>query len=154
MELFESGETTLCERTFGHPYRPTTHSLASDMRDLVNRGPITDRDAWRYVIGQTIDTYSSRLRWGRVEDAASTFTEPPPLSGHMGLDAAAAALTEFLANRDGWDAPEWAMSATRVARDPWIVATLPSTRVRATQESPSEFGRRGVYVNPDDLVRV
>lgn len=154
MKLVERSGATLYERTYGRPYRRTTHSLASDMRDLLARGRFSDRDAWRYVIGQAIDTYTSRLNWGSVDDAAATFAEQPPLSGHSGLDAAVAALAEFLAHRDGWSVPQWVQSSARFAPEPWIVASLPSTRVRATRETPVEFGRRGVYVSPDDLVRV
>ena len=154
VELIERDGVTLYERTFGRPYTRTSHSLASDVRDLAEQGSFTDRDAWRYVIGQAIDTYASRLKWGHVRDAAATFDEEPPRTGHQGLDAAVAALAEHFANRDGWVLPAWAASPTRVAHEPWIVASLPSARVRATQHSPAEFGRRGVYVSPDDLVRM
>lgn len=154
MELISHDGVTLYEQTYGRPYSRTSHSLASDVRDLVSRGSFTDREAWRYAICQAIDTYASRRKWGHLLDAAATFTDEPPKTGHQGLDAAAAALAEYFANRDGWDLPDWAVSSDRVAREPWIVASLPSARVQAAQHSPEEFGRRGVYVSPDDLVRL
>ncbi|MFV0433831.1 MAG: hypothetical protein ACK5LO_07625 [Leucobacter sp.] len=150
----DASASTLYERTFGRAYRRTPHSLATEVEGLRELGEFTDRDAWRLVICQSIDTYDSRRKWGTLHDAIATFEDEPAPSGHAGLDAATAALTEYLAHRDGWDAPSWAQSESRVASQPWVVGTLPTARLRAVQEAPAEFAQRGVYVSPSDLVRV
>lgn len=101
-------------------YEPATdvgvrHTAAENARycqDLLAKGDSLDA-CWRFGILQTLDDYSSPLRRGGVTLAATVFSEEPPRTGAAQVDAAFAALADYLAERDGWDAPSWVQDPTR-----------------------------------------
>jgi len=145
---------TRYEREFGRPYRRTSHSIATEVHALREHPGVSDVEAWRHVISQTIDTYESRLTWGTRQDAISTFEDAPELTGRPGIDAGVAALAEYLAERDGWTVPTWALDPARACEGPWYVRDLPSVRARAQAETPAPFRRRGVFITSGALERV
>jgi hypothetical protein len=63
-----------------------------------------------FQVFQRLDDYESRRRLAGVEAAASYVSAEPALTGHSGVDAALAALTCWLADRDDWQPPAWATS--------------------------------------------
>ena len=63
--------------------------------------------------------------------AATVLADEPPRTGHSGVDASFAALACWLADRDGWTAPSWALT-----------------------QSPGQFCIRGVFITDTALQRV
>ncbi len=154
MVLTKRHLSTRYEREYGRPYRRTSHSVASEVRELLPHPELTDAEAWRHVVSQSIDTYESRRTWGTIDDAIATFEQAPELTGRPGIDAGVAALAEYLATRDGWQPPAWVFDDRRVCPGPWFVRDLPSVRVRAAAETPEPFARRGVFITSGALERV
>lgn len=150
---------TRYEREFGVPYSAPRRNLASDVHDYlleqkISGTPFSDTAAWRFVIGQALDDYESRRRWGTLNDAIELFVLEPESTGHAGLDAAIAALPVYLAARDEWEPPAWAMSPRRQTKTPWFVAPSERARRIAQTESPEPFRSRGVFITSDALSRV
>jgi len=129
-------------------------SAAEEARALVERGTEGSESLWRFGVLQLLDDYESTLRHEGLEAAARIFADPPPSTGHSGLDAAFAALACWLASRDGWIPPAWARDPARVARPWWFVSESAYGRAWAMVESPGEFRIRGVFVTPSGLARV
>lgn len=75
----------------------TCHHLLADGEGLDG--------CWRFGILQTLDDYISTRRRGGPELAAQVFSDEPPRTGAPQLDAAFAALADYLAERDGWTTP-------------------------------------------------
>ena len=98
-------------------------------------------EAWRFGILHTVDTYDSARRRGGTELAAQVFTEEPPPTGSIHVDAAFAALARHLADRDGWPQPAWTMRPERVSPG-WYVAARPAI-----------FREHGVFIAANDLDR-
>jgi hypothetical protein len=73
----------------------------------------TLQSVWRYVIVQLLDDYSHDLARGGVSVASQRFTREPPVTRSAQVDAALAALAEYLARRDGWHLPSWARKPGR-----------------------------------------
>ena len=69
------------------------------------------------------------------------------------MDAAFAAMAEYLARRDGWTVPAWAALPEREAWPWWFVTDLRGLHPRALVESPSSFRRRGVFITDGALER-
>jgi len=109
---------------------------------------------WRHGFLQTIDDYDSDHRFHGVDSAAAMFADEPPLTGDDRVDAAIAALAEYLARRDGWRVPDWALQDERSTLDWWFVDDLPALQAFALRESPSSFRRRGVFIGDGGLDRV
>jgi hypothetical protein len=109
---------------------------------------------WRFVVMQLLDDYASVLRHSGVEAASRMWTPEPPLTGSNQVDAALAAMAEYLARRDGWPAPSWVRDPRREASPWWFVTDLRGFHPKALVESPSSFRRRGVFITADALVRV
>jgi hypothetical protein len=113
-------------------------------------------DAWRFGILQALDYYASCLKHDGPERARRVF-EKEPLVGEPAVDAAFAALAEYLATRDGWEPPAWVHDPARIAPTPWFVA--PAARARgffhdeALQVTPASFSRRNVFLGIGDLDR-
>ena len=63
---------------------------------------------WRYVFVQMLDDYTSVLRHAGVPAAARMWASAPRSTGDIRVDAAFAAMAEYLARRDGWVVPSWA----------------------------------------------
>lgn len=108
---------------------------------------------WRYVLVQMLDDYSSVLRHKGTEAAARMWSEAPRRTGDGRVDAAFAAMAEYLARRDGWTVPSWARLPEREAWPWWFVTDLRGLHPRALVESPSSFRRRGVFITDGALAR-
>lgn len=109
---------------------------------------------WRYIFVQMLDDYSSVLRHAGVVAAARMWSDAPRSTGDSRLDAAFAAMAEYLARRDGWVVPVWARLPEREAWPWWFVSDLHGLHARALVESPSSFRRRGVFITSGALDRV
>ena len=60
---------------------------------------------WRYVFVQLLDDYTSVLHHNGVSAAAHVWSAAPRSTGDSRVDAAFAAMAEYLARRDGWMVP-------------------------------------------------
>ncbi len=107
---------------------------------------------WRFGVLQTLDDYASTLRRGGTELAAQVFATEPEPTGSVQLDAAFAALAEYLAERDGWTVPTWASDPARRA-DGWYPAVPPIFRAEAERDSPRAFRERGILITGRSLDR-
>jgi len=127
---------------------------AEQARVLVDSGSAGSEALWRFGVLQLLDDYDSILRHEGVAAASEVFADAPALTGHSGLDAAFAALACWLAQRDGWTAPQWARDPQRVARPWWFVSDSAYGRAWALVQSPGEFRIRGVFITDTALARV
>jgi hypothetical protein len=123
------------------------------VRSMLGRDSVSSEDLWRFGVLQLLDDYESVRTRNGVEAAAKLFVEAPGSTGDSGLDAAFAALTCWLADRDGWEAPEWALSNERVARPWWFVSSSAYGRCWAMVQSPAQFRIRGVFITDSALQR-
>lgn len=131
--------------------RHTAAQNATACRTLLARGESLD-ECWRFGILQTLDDYTSSLRRGGVGLAAGVFTDEPPPTGAAEVDAAFAALAEYLAERDGWQAPGWVLAPSRRTAV-WYPAVPAIFHADADQESPEAFRRRGILITSRSLAR-
>ncbi|AQP52749.1 hypothetical protein [Tessaracoccus flavescens] len=108
-------------------------------------------EVWRLAVVQTLDDYTSALKRGGVELAQRVFGREPASTRSAEIDAAFASLAEYLAERDGWVVPEWASTASTVAR--WYPGVPGIFRGDADRESPPAFRRRGIFITDSSLAR-
>lgn len=121
---------------------------AADAAELVAAGEPATR-VWRFAIAQANTIYDDRAaRIGAVA-ASRMFDVEPPRTGDEGIDAAFAALVEYLADRDGWTPPAWVLDSDRTAHTDWYVVPYESLRRFAFAESPEPFRRRRLFVSAD-----
>lgn len=119
---------------------------------LANGEPL--RRVWRFALAQMFDDYTSVLRHEGIDSAGRMYDRAPLHTGSSQIDAAFAALAEYLARRDGWQPPAWTRDPEREATPWWFVTELRGMHPRALVESPSSFRRRGVFITRDALERV
>lgn len=131
--------------------RHTAASNAHAIADLLASGESLD-GCWRFGILQTLDDYDSTLRRGGAPLAAQVFSDEPGRTGATQIDAAFAALADYLAARDGWHAPAWVNDSTRRTRS-WYPAVPRVLRGEADRESPDAFRRRGILITGRSLDR-
>ncbi len=131
----------------------TAAGNALDAAELIADGePPTA--GWRFGVLQTLDDYTSTCRRGGVALGAGVFTDPPAPTGSVELDAAFAALAEYLAERDGWTPPPWTSDAWRsLAPAEWWASTPSIYRDIALEESPRQFRDRGIWITLSGLAR-
>jgi hypothetical protein len=108
---------------------------------------------WRYVFVQMLDDYTSVLHHAGTAAAGRMWANAPRSTGDARVDAAFAAMAEYLARRDGWTVPLWARLPEREAWPWWFVTDLRGLHPRALVESPSSFRRRGVFITDGALDR-
>jgi hypothetical protein len=130
----------------------TVDQAASDAIVMLQEGERLSR-LWRYVFVQMLDDYTSVLRHAGVPAAARMWASAPRSTGDIRVDAAFAAMAEYLARRDGWEVPSWARLPGREAWPWWFVTDLGGLHPRALVESPSSFRRRGVFITSGALDR-
>lgn len=119
---------------------------------LVAEGVDLD-ERWRLAISQVIDIYELHRRHGQLDDAVRMFAATPGLTGDRRIDAAIAALCEYLAARDGWKPPKWTKAECRYS-EPWYLTEYKVFQ-RLADEAPVEaFQRHGVRISAETLVRV
>lgn len=132
------------------------HTAAGNARDaaeLVADGELPTA-GWRFGVLQTLDDYTSTCRRGGTELGAAVFTDPPAPTASIELDAAFAALAEYLAERDGWTPPAWTSDTWRsVAPAEWWASTPSIYRDIALVESPRPFRDRGIWITLSGLAR-
>jgi hypothetical protein len=133
-------------------FRSAAAAARFAQRVLADNGQL--RQVWRFVLMQLLDDYASVLRHDGVEAASGMWTLEPPSTGSSQVDAALAAMAEYLARRDGWPAPSWVRDPRREASPWWFVTELRGLHPRALVESPASFRRRGVFITADALERV
>lgn len=107
---------------------------------------------WRFGILQTLDDYTSTLRRGGAGLAAGVFADEPPRTGVAQIDAAFAALADYLAARDGWETPVWAQDASR-RTTAWYPLVPEMFRADAERDSPDAFRERGIFITARSLAR-
>src|SRR6266568_5173225 len=122
-------------------FRSVADAAQLAQRLLAEEEPL--RQVWRFALIQLLDDYASVLRHDGTEAASKMWALEPPLVGSSGVDAAFAAMAEYLARRDGWPVPGWAQSPGREASPWWFVTELRGLHPKALVESPSSFRRRG-----------
>ncbi len=83
---------------------------------------------------------------------ASLLQPEPPGTGDDRWDALLAGVAEWLANRDGLAAPEWAQTGKTLAAA-WCPYDLVSLQRLAARNAPAELRRHGVLIDPYDLAR-
>ncbi len=121
-------------------------------RMLVNGEPLGR--VWRFALVQMLDDYQSVLRHDGIDAAARMYADAPRTTGNAQVDAAFAALAEYLARRDGWRAPVWTRDSGREAMPWWFVTELSGLHPTALVESPPSFRKRGVFITRGALERV
>lgn len=109
---------------------------------------------WRYCLIQLLDDYTGEAKRLGAERAARRFDEEPAPTGASEVDAGLAAITEYLARRDGWTPPRWARNPGRYSQKWWFVTPLRGMHATALQQSPPSFRTRGVFITADALSRV
>ena len=128
-------------------------NAAATARSLLSAGPVSSEDLWRFGVLQLLDDYESvRVRDG-VDAAARLMAKAPGSTSHSGLDASFAGLACWLADRDSWAAPAWALSEGLVARPWWFVSSSAYGRAWAMVQSPAQFRIRGVFITDTALRR-
>jgi hypothetical protein len=120
--------------------------------DLLLQGE-TLQSVWRYAIVQLLDDYSREVARDGAAAAARRFDREPAATRSLEVDAALAALTEYLARRDGWALPSWARKPGRYSAKWWFVTPLRGMHPTALQESPPSFRTRGVFITAGALSR-
>jgi hypothetical protein len=150
----------LLERAQAEPaYEPASdigvrHTAAENAvrcAELLAAGESLDA-CWRFGILQTLDDYTSTLRRGGPTLAAQVFTDEPTATGSAQVDAAFAALADYLAERDGRHAPAWAVDPDR-RTESWYPAVPDRWRPEADHDSPRAFARRGIFITGRSLNR-
>lgn len=121
--------------------------------DLLVQGD-TLQSVWRYVIIQLLDDYSHDLARAGTSVASRRFSREPPATRSSEVDAALAALAEYLARRDKWPLPSWARKPGRYSAKWWFVTPLRGMHPTALQESPPSFRTRGIFITAGALSRV
>jgi hypothetical protein len=120
--------------------------------DLLLEGE-TLQSVWRYAIVQLFDDYSHDLARFGASVASQRFNREPPVTRSVEVDAALAALAEYLARRDNWPLPSWAGKPGRYSAKWWFVTPLRGMHPTALQESPPSFRTRGVFITAGALSR-
>lgn len=143
--------TTLYEQITGEKFQRTSETLAFLFEDFERLKNDSDSTLWRILVAQSLDFYQANMQWGTREDAISVYADEPALTGHSGLDAAAAAIALYIADRDGWTPPAWALNPARKAVKPWYVVDHPIVRKIAEQETPEQFRKLNVFITQGGL---
>lgn len=121
--------------------------------DLLVQGE-TLQSVWRYVIVQLLDDYSHDLARAGASVASRRFAREPSATRSAEVDAALAALAEYLARREGWPLPSWARKPGRYSTQWWFVTPLRGMHPTALLESPPSFRTRGIFITASALSRV
>ncbi|MFC4241831.1 hypothetical protein ACFOYW_00480 [Gryllotalpicola reticulitermitis] len=131
--------------------RHTAAGNAARCAALLTAGDTVEA-AWRFGILQTLDDYTSTFRRGGAALASGVFADEPAYTGSVQVDAAFAALADYLAERDGWQVPTWALDPTR-RTSRWFPAVPAIFKTEAQQESPRAFRQRGIFITGRSLAR-
>jgi hypothetical protein len=139
--------------------------LVLDVRPRVRRGAVPIAEVTD-EIARSLPTEGVGSAWRQLLDFVDDFRgspdagkrwlvdEAPALSGDRRIDAALAALVEFLCAEARLSYPEWTEEPERFAEPWWFVSGLPGFEAMAFQDSPISFARHGVFVNERAFQRV
>ncbi len=109
-------------------------------------------EAWRYSIIQILDNYLSAKYHLGAAKAATMFNTEPKLTGSKNIDAAVAGLAEYLADTDGWQAPEWVYQPAR-----YVSQWYPDVPARyiddARKQGVPGLAKHGIYVTESVISR-
>ncbi|MGF7238330.1 MAG: hypothetical protein ACQSGP_25720 [Frankia sp.] len=111
------------------------------------------QDVWRHAVVQLLDDYESVRRHEGLSAVQAMWAVRPRRSGDRRVDAAFAALGEYLARRDGWPSPAWVRDPELEAVPWWFVTALRGLHPQALVESPLSFRKRGVFITSGALKR-
>jgi hypothetical protein len=126
----------------GDPNRPyTPASIATLGRWLASADTA---DEWRLVA-----EFLEEFRHEPAPDRLRLLRAEPETTGDEHWDVFLAALAEFLAERDGHAAPQWAEGRSLIRF--WFPFNTRAARVDAVVRAPAAFRRRGVFVAPAEL---
>lgn len=131
--------------------RHTAAQNAVACQTFIVQGESLD-SCWRFCVLQTLDDYSSTHRRGGSALAGAVFAEEPIRTGAPQIDAALAALAEYLALRDGWQARPWVHDPSR-RTSAWYPGVPSVFRPEADRDSPEAFKRRGIFITSRSLAR-
>jgi hypothetical protein len=120
--------------------------------DLLSEGE-TLQSVWRHVVIQLLDDYTRDLARAGASVASQRFRREPQVTRSTEVDAALAALAEYLARRDNWPLPPWARKPGRYSSKWWFVTPLRGMHPTALQESPPSFRTRGIFITAGALSR-
>ena len=165
LAAYESGRAEPRLETLRRLVEACGSELVLSVRPKVRRGALPIQDvadqvaallsdegqasAWRRLLDFVDDFRGSPIagkRW-LVENA-------PALCGDRRLDAAIAALAEFLCAEAGLPYPAWTDEEERFAEPWWFVSGLRGFEAMALRDSPITFARHGVFVNEGAFERV
>lgn len=132
--------------------RHTAKQAATVCKQDLETGLTLD-ECWRYTVLQLLDDYTSTVKRAGVAVAKGVFADAPGLTGSQEIDAALAALCQWLADRDGWNTPQWAMSDERRLSSPWFPDDNALFHEDAKTGSPAVFRQRNIFVTQQDLSR-
>ncbi|MEV1073141.1 hypothetical protein [Micromonospora parva] len=124
--------------------RPAMYEPMTMARLGVLLAGVDDSRRWR-LVAEFLEEYS----WEASERRADLLIQEPAPTGDDHWDVFLAALTEYLAARDGRGAPSWV--ETRSLRRFWFPFNTRAARVDAVVHSPAAFRRRGVFISPQEL---
>lgn len=122
-------------------------------KQLLAQSATTSTDLWRHVILTLLDDYTRVQAHQGVPAAADLFEQEPDRTGDARVDAALAALAEWLAVRDGWTTPAWTRGPGRRIDPPWLVCEVAGLRSLAEAETPAVFRAHGLLITAGALER-
>jgi len=125
--------------------RSTAVGTGEEVRELV--AVADERSAYRAVRQLAIDLAA-------VEPAlrVALAVTPPPPTGDRRFDALLAAVVDDCLGSDGLPIPQWVSAEDRSLDEPWDVEPVAVLRPAARAATPEAFARRGIYLDPVDLV--
>ncbi|MGL5406833.1 MAG: hypothetical protein ACRDAX_08660 [Propionibacteriaceae bacterium] len=133
--------------------RHTVVGAAASARRLLDDGEPLD-GVWRFAVLQAYDDYRSAVKYGGLKSGAEFFAGEPGFTGLVKVDAAFAALADWLAQRDGWVKAVWVDDPRRVTDDPWFPeCSRGFFREEALQYSPPPFRSRGIFITSTSMNR-
>jgi transcriptional regulator with XRE-family HTH domain len=139
--------------------------LVLSVRPKVRRGAVPIADVADHFAALLADEGQASA-WRRLLDFVDDFRgspmagkrwlieTSPALCGDRRLDAAIAAVAEFLCAEAGLPYPAWTDEEERFAEPWWFVSGLRGFEAMALRDSPITFARHGVFVNEGAFERV
>lgn len=121
------------------PYEPMTLSRLADLMSQAR-----DSLRWRYI-AEFLEEFS----WEPPVQRLRLLEEAPSSTGDQRWDTFVEALAEYLAARDGRDAPEWV--GFRPLTRFWFPFNTAAARADAIVHAPASFRRRGIFISPQEF---
>ncbi len=129
---------------------PDCAALMERMQRHVADGD-THADLFRFGVLQAMKWYDNDVAERGPLAGAALFERAPGTTGDRGLDAAFAAMAEWLATRDSWLSPAWAVNLA--APEPWYASNYPGSQAHARATCPALWRRHNVWIGDRALLR-